>query len=309
MIVSAQPIDLEDLDPRELAEHPLPFRSGPYAAFGHRFEVQTSDPELHRHVRYVLSSLACDDGTGGAHEETPFVYRLFEHTTRDGRIRWAVYGDDERIRLGSDRPGVFATLCWHVNRSVIGSVGARVALHAGCVAKDGRGVILPAPMESGKTTLVAGLLRRGLDYLSDEAAVIDPEDLTLHAYPKALSIDRGSFAVLPDLEPPPDAHPFTGLQWYVPVETIRPGNMVATAEPALIVSPRYARDGTTRLEEVSAAEAVRLLAENTFGFHDRGPRNLRVLADLVRRCRRYRLEIADLGDACDVVLQALDHGA
>ena len=41
---------------------------------------------------------------------------------------------------------------------------------AGSVACRGRGLILPAPSGGGKTTLVAGLVAAGFDYLSDEVA-------------------------------------------------------------------------------------------------------------------------------------------
>ena len=48
-------------------------------------------------------------------------------------------------------------------------------------------------MESGKTTLVAGLVLAGLRYLTDEAVAIRPADGGITPFPKALSVDHGSW--------------------------------------------------------------------------------------------------------------------
>ena len=77
-------------------------------------------------------------------------------------------------------------------------------VHAGAVEWDGHAALFPAPMESGKTTLVAGLVRAGARYLSDEAAAIDPETLLVHPFPKSLTIGAGSWEVLADLAPAVD---------------------------------------------------------------------------------------------------------
>src|ERR687894_479249 len=49
------------------------------------------------------------------------------------------------------------------------------------VARGGRALVRPGPSLSGKTTLVAALVRSGAAYLSDEFAVLDPEG-RVHPY-------------------------------------------------------------------------------------------------------------------------------
>ena len=61
-------------------------------------------------------------------------------------------------------------------------------VHAGVVAVDGRALLLPGGSFTGKTTLVAALLRAGAQYGSDEYAVLDEAGLVLPAYPRPLSI-------------------------------------------------------------------------------------------------------------------------
>jgi hypothetical protein len=49
----------------------------------------------------------------------------------------------------------------------------RVFVHAGCVAVDGKAILLPGRSMSGKSSLTAALVRAGADYYSDEFAVLD----------------------------------------------------------------------------------------------------------------------------------------
>ncbi len=62
-----------------------------------------------------------------------------------------------------------------------------VFVHAGCVAIDGRALLLPGRSFSGKSTLVAALLEAGADYLSDEFAVLCPDGRVL-AYPRPIAL-------------------------------------------------------------------------------------------------------------------------
>lgn len=62
-----------------------------------------------------------------------------------------------------------------------------IFVHAGVVAFHGRAIVLPGKSMSGKTTLVAELLKAGADYGSDEYAVFDAHG-RVHPYPRPLSI-------------------------------------------------------------------------------------------------------------------------
>ena len=63
-------------------------------------------------------------------------------------------------------------------------------VHAGVVGWRGRAIVIPGRSRSGKTTLVAELIRSGASYLSDEFAVIDARG-RVHPFAKPLSV-RGS---------------------------------------------------------------------------------------------------------------------
>jgi hypothetical protein len=62
-----------------------------------------------------------------------------------------------------------------------------IFVHAGVVAHEGRALLIPGKSFSGKTTLVASLVRAGATYYSDEFAPIDSDGF-VHPYAKPLSI-------------------------------------------------------------------------------------------------------------------------
>ncbi|MBV9927208.1 MAG: hypothetical protein JOZ96_19480 [Acidobacteria bacterium] len=63
----------------------------------------------------------------------------------------------------------------------------RVFVHAGVVGWRGVALLIPGRSFSGKTTLVAELVRAGADYYSDEYAVLDAEG-RVHPFPQPLGI-------------------------------------------------------------------------------------------------------------------------
>lgn len=63
----------------------------------------------------------------------------------------------------------------------------KLFVHAGVVEWQGRAILIPGKSHSGKTTLVAELVKQGATYYSDEFAVIDEQGYVA-AYPKPLSM-------------------------------------------------------------------------------------------------------------------------
>jgi hypothetical protein len=211
-----------------------------------------------------------------------------------------VLADAESIGASVKSWRAVALIGWHINQSVVEHSRARhVLLHASAAVKDGGAVVLAAPMEHGKTTTVTGLLRAGYSYVTDEAVAVDPASLQLTPYPKPLTIDRGAWKLFPDLRPSvtfPDA-----ASWWVTAESIRPGAVVESADPVVVVLPAYSAGAVTELVPMGPTEATTTLAGCTFRFDDDPVRNLGVVAALARRCPTYRLTIGDLGEAVEAI--------
>ena len=66
----------------------------------------------------------------------------------------------------------------------------RVFVHAGVVGWCGRAIVIPGRSMSGKTTLVAALVRAGAVYYSDEYAVLDGKG-RVHPYARPLAVREG----------------------------------------------------------------------------------------------------------------------
>jgi hypothetical protein len=74
-----------------------------------------------------------------------------------------------------------------VKLSVAELAPARVFVHAGAVGWRGRALLVPAPTLSGKSSLVAALVKAGASYYSDEYAVLDARG-RVHPYPRAIAL-------------------------------------------------------------------------------------------------------------------------
>lgn len=206
---------------------------------------------------------------------------------------------DGEVRIRADSTGgLVAGIVGTLNRAAAED-SPHLLVHAGAVERNGVGVVLPAPMEHGKTTLTVGLVRAGFGYLTDEAATFDRATGTLLPYPKPLSIDPGSWPLFPDLEPhePFADDGYKRRQWLVPPTDIRPDALGRPCGARFVVFPAYAEGATTRLEPMTRAEALVEMARNTFRFDREGRPTFALLAGILRGAEPYRLPVGDLDAA------------
>ena len=77
-----------------------------------------------------------------------------------------------------------------LDEGIVGRLKRFTAVHAGVVEFAGRALLLPGGTHTGKSSLVAELLRRGAVYFSDEYALIDAQGRA-HAYPRPLLLRNG----------------------------------------------------------------------------------------------------------------------
>jgi hypothetical protein len=189
-----------------------------------------------------------------------------------------------------------------VNRRAL-DTDDHLILHAGGVERDGIGVVFPADVEAGKTTLVAGLVRAGWGYLTDEGVAIDRDSLRIDPYPKPLSIDRGAWPLFPELEPQVDlaTDAYKADQWQVPPANIRPDALGQACPISKVFFTTYEPGVDTSVEPLRRAEALVELAKNTFRFDVQGSAALDLLAEVVRPAACYRLTSGDLGVAVATV--------
>lgn len=276
--------------------------AGPFTCFDQSWWIHAADPQLTELLRTLYGPMRSPP----SRMVDAVEYRTEPERTgaggtllRDGEV------------LGRElTPGqLLGRLLWAINRQVIDRVAPhRLLLHASAAADTvGRVVLLPAPMEHGKTTLVTGLLDRGLGYLTDEAAAVDA-DLTVRGFAKPLSIDRGAWHLFPHHEPglPAPTARYMAGQWQVPAHRFT--QVHSCGRLALIVFPTHSPGAPTTLRRLRPIEALDIARASTFA-PGAGPLpavRIRQLAAMVTRVPCYRLRSGDLAEACHAVLTAMD---
>lgn len=273
--------------------HRWSWTSGRCAALEHTFELRVEEPgdAFRRALEPMVAPFRGRQGAGDrpaacyeirGDDQEPLPYTLFFNGTRVASGRFP-----------TDLTGIFA---WHINHTVIErSVDRHVLLHAAAAVRGGVSVILPADQECGKTTTLAGLLRAGFDYVTDEAVALDPGTGWITPFPKTLSLDPGSWPLFPECRPDVDVWL---SQWQVPAQRLaarvvrRP-----VPPPRVIVFPQYVAGARTTTTRVSRASAVRELARMSFDFPRHAARNLSLLGRVASRATVVRLVIGSLDDA------------
>jgi hypothetical protein len=232
--------------------------------------------------------------------------RTYELRREPGEPRpWAVYRDGERLVRGSVPATILEFVLWDVSRSAIASAHGFFSVHAAAASWRGRGILLPAPPDSGKSTLVAGLTRAGCAYLTDEAALIDPATAKVHPFPRSLWLERASIEAVFG----PDAQTLrwrTGRQFHVRPADLRPRSIGSACPIRYVIAPTYASGARTELIPISRAEALTALARQSFYLGDFGGDGVRLLGRVVESAACYRVRVGDLDDAVGLILRMLD---
>lgn len=123
-----------------------------------------------------------------------FLYSLIAGGSRRGsKIRSynLLYAGSARLARTMNLDELFEILDSHLQLYVAERARRRTFVHAGVVGWQGRAIVLPGRSASGKTTLVAALVRRGATYYSDEYAVFDGRG-RVHPYPRPLGIRQSN---------------------------------------------------------------------------------------------------------------------
>jgi hypothetical protein len=152
------------------------------SAFGCNFEVAACSEAQSVLDRYVFPSLP----RLAAGECEPDIFIRVDCPAGQFRLsvnKAVVASSPEILKL-------LPSLIRALDDAVIERLKTLHAVHAGAVLWRGKVLLLPGITHSGKSSLVAELLRRGATYFSDEYALIDREG-RVHPYPRPLLLRHG----------------------------------------------------------------------------------------------------------------------
>ena len=260
-----------------------------YQMLSMAFVARSADPEFAAALRWHLAPFRHSDpgpdsffvdlfvAEDGRQDDAP-AYSLTIHNTDRYRDR--------------SMANVLAYALWAIHDMVPKNVEDFVFLHAGAASRDGQAVLVPAPMEHGKSTLIAALMLEGFDYLSDEMGVLDPLTGLAVPFAKHITLDQDSLRFFPGLED--RLADRDGISARLNQRFVRPedaGAEIAAPVPVgWLVFPTLDWDGAPRLSPLPRAEAVEKMASNCYNLYRHGDRGVVLLAEVARGAEAFRLD-------------------
>jgi hypothetical protein len=155
-------------------------------SYGVRIGVRSNDASVLDRVCEYLPA-------GWQNSATPVVDRVYSILVGGAGPRANVrrfsllYGDHLRISRSTNVDDIFERFESDLRLFVGEFAPHRVFVHAGVVGWKGKAIVIPGRSYTGKSTLVAALVRAGATYYSDEYAVFDSKGL-VHPFAKPLEI-------------------------------------------------------------------------------------------------------------------------
>lgn len=222
-----------------------------FEAFGVRVLVSVDDPEVLKRVQPLLPPGWQPCSISAVEKRLALV--------ADEHGEYQLLRDGKTYSNRLDLDFALALLEGQLREYVALHAPDWIFVHAGAVAHRGKAIIIPGLSFAGKTTLVAGLVRSGAIYYSDEYALLDEQGL-MHPYPKPLSI-RNQQRVQVDH----DVHTLGGTAGEEPVPV------------GAIVTTTYRAGAAWQPRKGSSGEGVLALLAHTVAAQERPSQVMRVL--------------------------------
>lgn len=173
-------------------------------------------------------------------------------------------------------------------------------LHAACLERDGRALLLTGESGSGKSTLAALLMSRGWRLMGDEFALIDLADGSVHAFPRLISIKNEAIELVRTLVPGdrrgPILHgtPKGTIRHYVP-DAPAIARMALPATPALLLFPTFGGDAAHRA--IPPSETFVRLTQASTNYVALGEQGFAALTRLVQTVPTRAIDYPDTAGA------------
>jgi hypothetical protein len=253
------------------------------------FLARSADAEFAAALRWHLDPFWRQDP-----EPHPFFVDLFvADADREREPRpYSLSITDELQYRDHRKSNVLSYALWAIHRMVPTTASDFLFLHAGVASRDGQAVLVPAPMEHGKSSLILALLLQGFDYLSDELGTLDPLTERAVPFPKRITLGQESLRFFPGLEE--RLVDRDGISAQLSQRYIRPEDVGTTPGKPVpvrwLVFPTLDWDGPPRVSTLSRAEAVEKMAANCYNLYRHKDRGVRLLADIAKGAEAFRLD-------------------
>jgi hypothetical protein len=252
-------------------------------SFGVRFGVRANRPE----ILAMLADFLPPIRAAARRHSQDRMYSLISSTAAcSGAEMHRLYVDSRLRSRSSDPLDLFDEVEGDLQIHLGEMTRRFVFLHAGVVAWNGMGIVLPGRSFCGKTTLVAALVRAGATYYSDEFAVLD-ETGAIHPYPRRLSLrEQGSARAVRRS-----------------IESLGGHAGSAPIRPRLVLLTHYCCGAVWTPRPVAPAAAIFDLVRNSLSIRRQPGPVLNVLGELVREAVVLRGVRGDADETATRILQ------
>ncbi|WP_019515078.1 HprK-related kinase A [Sphingomonas sp. Mn802worker] len=169
-------------------------------------------------------------------------------------------------------------------------------LHASCVERGGRALLMTGESGSGKSTLATLLGANGWRFMGDEFVLIDPEHGDAHAFPRAISLKNQAITAVERACPTARFGPrLLGTPKGDIRHMVPPADAIARmdepARPAMLLFPTFG--ATSDVRAVGQAEAFVRLTQASTNYTALGERGFRALTHLVQTIPARAIDYPD----------------
>jgi len=259
--------------------------------FGVRIGVRASNPDLLEKLRSLLPV-----------DATPYHGKVVDHyfsAVLGGRVEGSrirrlhlLYGNQELRSRGRDLDLVLHAFEPAFRLMVASLAPRRIFVHAGVVGWKGHAILFPGKTLSGKTTLVAELVRAGASYFSDEYAVLDAVG-RVHPFRKPLSLRASP----------------TARQVETPVEALGGKAARRSLPVGLVVMSTY-RDGARwRPRTLTPGQGALAVLANTITALHAPVRAMTSIREVVVHAPVVKSSRGDAAEVAPLILQLLERRA
>jgi hypothetical protein len=229
------------------------------------------------------------------------------HVCRRGN-NYSVYRNREPVARFDDASAIAPTVKSILLQEAIDHFDYLFYFHTGVLSNGDALVLLPGAQGAGKSTLTTGLMQAGLEYFSDEVALLSQDSKGIRPVPIALCSKQAAWETLAPL--------FEGFN-ELPVHLRLDGKTVRYMPPPVdltdpdydrplpvrhIVFPSYNSDTTTELKPLGRVAALERLMEECLAIKKTlNPEAVAWLVEWIEGIECYELPNSSLEEAVDAV--------
>ena len=259
-----------------------------FTSYGVRIGVRTNQPEILERLAELLPP-GCKP-SASATVERVYSLTVGGAGARPNLRRFnLLYGNFDRLARTMNLDEALNKFESDLQLYVAERARRRVFIHGGVVGWRGQAIIIPGRSFSGKTTLVAELVRAGATYYSDEYAVLDARG-RVHPFPKPLGM----------------RHDASARQTRSAAESLGGRTGIEPLPVGMVLISEYKAGARWRPRQLSAGHGVLALLDNAVAARHRPESVLTALRQVVARAPVVKSKRGEAGELAGLLLQQVN---